>query len=163
MYLTNSFTCIYTGTRHYNVQLHLYTGTHSGFTMLWRQHLLTYSLHVFGYTHTVGHDNDPFLLPPFPPPPPPLTEKIAPQLTDRPSTVTLAAHARRGLTIGIGIAPVKLLAKPLRGVSKCRREAVLSDAARTEGKPSYFPPSCVIITAYISTYAMTSLRSQNVS
>ena len=50
---------------HYNVQLHLYTGTHSGITMLWRQHLLTYSLHVFGYTHTVGHDNDPFLLPPF--------------------------------------------------------------------------------------------------
>ena len=33
MYLTNSFTCTYTGTRHYNVQLHLYTGTHSGITM----------------------------------------------------------------------------------------------------------------------------------
>ena len=109
MYLTNSFTCIYTGTRHYNVQLHLYTGTHSGITMLWRQHLLTYSLHVFGYTHTVGHDNDPFLLPPFFPPD---REDCSPACSGR--------------------------------------EAVLS---RTEGKPpSYFSPSCAIITAYISTY-----------
>ena len=38
-------------------------------------------------------DHDHFLLSPFPP----LTEKIAPQLTRRPSTVTLAAHVRRGL------------------------------------------------------------------
>ena len=106
MYLTNSFTCTYTGDTALQCSA---SPVHSGITMLRRQHLLTYSLHVLA-THTQWDmTNDPFLLSPFSP----LTEKIAPQLA-------------------------------------WGREAVLS---RTEGKPpSYFSPSCAIITAYISIY-----------